>query len=107
MKEKVWEKQIPRKLTAADRATIEQRLGELKKKYGAKMGLDYFWNKAGNKLVVEGHGTRWETVFSSRRVTILLEAPLYLKLLLTPYRRAFEGEIERAMDDLFRAEREA
>lgn len=97
MREKILERETRQKITHATRRKINQRLGQLKRKYSDKWDIDYFWNEAGDKLVVKAQGTCWETVFSRAKLTVYLDAPIHLKIFLSPFREKFEKEIDRAL----------
>lgn len=100
IRERVLEQRVKRGLDDRVIRRINKRLDRLKA--DSPWGVTYRWGKTKRRLHVQTGPLHWEAVFTARVVTIDVEGPSYLRLVLIPARRATVAVLKEEIDALSR-----
>lgn len=82
MRETVLEQVVKRSVTNRGVTRINRRISEFKAQ--STWSVHYRWVKPRRHLVVQTGPLHWEARFGSKRVKIVVEGPVLLKLVMAP-----------------------
>ena len=78
---------------------LSQRIKALKKEI-THVEISQRWDKKNNKLLIQADQVCWEMVFNLNKMTVYVEAPIYLVPFLMPFKKTFLKKINEEIDAL-------
>lgn len=96
-REKILERKLGQQVDDELIGKLSQRIKALKKEL-PHVTISQRWDKKNNKLLVQADQLLWEMVFNLNKVTVYVEAPIFLVPFLMPFKKKILKTLNEEID---------
>lgn len=96
-REKILERKLGQQIDNELIGKLSQRVKALKKGL-PHVTISQRWDKKNNKLLVQADQLLWEMAFNLNKMTVYVEAPIFLVPFLMPFKKTFLKTLNEEID---------